>query len=75
MQIGTRWPFGTEPPRSVPAALRTEIATVETQRVGVVPGSQFWTLTWLEGAAIAELDDGTRLGGKWPTELADGDDW
>lgn len=70
MQIGTRWAFGAEPPASVPAALRAQIAELEATREGA---TGFWTLTWLEGAAIAELDDGTRLGGKWPTTIDDND--
>lgn len=53
MQLGTRWATGSEPPASVPAALRPAIAEVESQgRTG------HWTLTWLEGRAIAELDAG-----------------
>ncbi|MFF5626940.1 hypothetical protein [Microbacterium sp. LWH10-1.2] len=53
MQLGTRWATGSEPPASVPAALRPAIAEVESRDV-----SGHWTLTWLEGRAIAELDAG-----------------
>lgn len=53
MQLGTRWATGSEPPASVPAALRPAIADVEAR--GLVG---HWTLTWLEGRAIAELDAG-----------------
>ena len=53
MQLGTRWATGSEPPASVPAALRPAIAEVES---GGLTGH--WTLTWLEGRAIAELDAG-----------------
>lgn len=53
MQLGTRWATGSEPPASVPAALRPAIAEVESQGL-----SGHWTLTWLEGRAIAELDAG-----------------
>ncbi|MFJ4045483.1 hypothetical protein ACIPV2_07045 [Microbacterium sp. NPDC089987] len=67
MQLGTRWGVGAEPPASVPAALRPAIAEVEAQ---LSNGSQslsngslslskgHWTLTWLEGRPIAELDAG-----------------
>lgn len=60
MQLGTRWTSGQEPPASVPAAMRAQIAAVEA----VVPPDQLgqpaprWTLTWLEGKPIAELDTG-----------------
>ncbi|WP_309128585.1 hypothetical protein [Microbacterium sp.] len=53
MQLGTRWATGAEPPASVPAALRPAIAEVEA---GGLVGH--WTLTWLEGRPIAELDAG-----------------
>lgn len=53
MQLGTRWSAGSEPPASVPASLRPGIAGVEAEgRTGS------WTLTWLEGRPIAELDSG-----------------
>ncbi len=53
MQLGTRWATGTEAPASVPAALRPAIAEVERRGL-----TGHWTLTWLEGRAIAELDAG-----------------
>ncbi|WP_091234433.1 hypothetical protein [Microbacterium sp. 3J1] len=53
MQLGTRWATGSEPPASVPALLRPAIAEVEARGL-----SGHWTLTWLEGRAIAELDAG-----------------
>ncbi|MCK2021424.1 MULTISPECIES: hypothetical protein [Microbacterium] len=53
MQLGTRWATGSEAPASVPAALRPAIAEVESRGV-----TGHWTLTWLEGRAIAELDAG-----------------
>ncbi|WP_337005207.1 MULTISPECIES: hypothetical protein [unclassified Microbacterium] len=53
MQLGTRWATGSEPPASVPAALRPAIAEVEAKGL-----AGHWTLTWLEGRAIAELDAG-----------------
>jgi hypothetical protein len=59
MQLGTRWAAGSEPPTSVPAALRPAIAQVEADLSGSssLPTGH-WTLTWLEGRAIAELDTG-----------------
>lgn len=53
MQLGTRWAAGAQPPASVPEALRPAIAEVESQGL-----TGHWTLTWLEGRAIAELDAG-----------------
>jgi len=53
MQLGTRWATGVQPPASVPEALRPAIAEVESQGL-----TGHWTLTWLEGRAIAELDAG-----------------
>lgn len=61
MQLGTRWAAGTTPPRSVPAELHTAIADAE-QRAAATEGTggatAHWTLTWLEGRPIAELDAG-----------------
>ncbi|WP_350349852.1 hypothetical protein ABIQ69_08120 [Agromyces sp. G08B096] len=57
MRLGTRWPFGAEPPASVPAELRDRIAAVEAAHADGT--GRNWTLTWLEGRPIAELDDGT----------------
>lgn len=71
MQLGTRWETGAEPPASVPAALRPAIAEVESRLSGSLPNGPLslsngplspskghWTLTWLEGRPIAELDAG-----------------
>ncbi|QMU98391.1 hypothetical protein FVO59_15295 [Microbacterium esteraromaticum] len=53
MQLGTRWRAGAQPPSSVPATLLPAISEVEAQGL-----TGHWTLTWLEGRAIAELDAG-----------------
>lgn len=59
MQLGTRWRARTTPPAGVPVALRDEIAAVEeTLSPGAAPS---WTLTWLEGRPIAELDTGIEV--------------
>lgn len=57
MRLGTRWPFGAEPPASVPADLRDRIADAEARHAD--GSGRHWTLTWLENRPIAELDDGT----------------
>ena len=60
MQLGTRWTAGGEPPAGLPAPLLAQIAAVEA----VIPADQLgqpaprWTLTWLEGKPIVELDTG-----------------
>ena len=58
MRLGTRWAFGDEPPASVPGDLRPRIAAAEAAHAGDGAG-RHWTLTWLEGRPIVELDDGT----------------
>ena len=60
MQLGTSWTAGEEPPASVPPSLRAAITGVDA---AVLTGSDGrpaprWTLTWLEGRPIAELDTG-----------------
>lgn len=57
MQLGTRWALGAELPASVPAELRPKIAEVEASVAAETPRAH-WTLTWLEGRPIAELDAG-----------------
>ncbi|MBN9607118.1 MAG: hypothetical protein J0G30_10955 [Actinomycetales bacterium] len=63
MQLGTRWSVGGEPPRGLPEPLLEAARAVEGELSadGVDAASWRWTLTWLEGRPIAELDDGTRL--------------
>ena len=76
MRLGTRWTYSTEPPASVPAELRPLIAAAEA-RVADGEG-RHWTLTWLEGRPIAELDDGTVVtseGGAAPAAADDHGDW
>jgi hypothetical protein len=60
MQLGTRWTAGAEPPASVPDVLRSQIAAVEATMIADPLGQPAprWTLTWLEGRPIAELDTG-----------------
>jgi len=60
MQLGTRWTAGDEPPAAVPTALREQIAAVEAASPADSLGQPAprWTLTWLEGRPIAELDSG-----------------
>ncbi len=70
MQLGTRWRFGGTPPNRLSEPMRESVAAVETERIErgcIDPATWYWTLTWLEGRPICELDDDTRV-----TEQADG---
>ncbi len=61
MQLGTRWTLGDTPPAAVPEALHGQIAAVErllsAEQLAHQPAPR-WTLTWLEGRPVAELDTG-----------------
>ena len=58
MQLGTRWNLGDEPPARLSAEFVAAVGAVEAE-VGERPWR--WTLTWLEGRPVAELDDGTKV--------------
>lgn len=53
MQLGTRWSWGTEPPTRLPSAVVAAIRDVERSAGSA---DLRWTLTWLEGQPIVELD-------------------
>ncbi len=57
MQLGTRWTSGAALPAAVPAVLHAQIAAVDATVAGEEPHPR-WTLTFLEGRPIAELDTG-----------------
>lgn len=63
MQLGTRWTVGDATPGGLPAALIEAVAAVEAELAaeGVDASTWRWTLTWLEGRPVAQLDDGTTL--------------
>ena len=64
MQLGTRWAVGDEPPSRLPEGMVGAIADVESELEGldgVDSAGWRWTLTWLEGRPVVELDDGTTL--------------
>lgn len=60
MQLGTRWSVGDPLPARLDDAMRAAIASVELER-GDAALSWRWTLTWLEGRPVAQLDDGTTV--------------
>ncbi|MFV0320195.1 MAG: hypothetical protein ACK5IN_07535 [Microbacterium sp.] len=57
MQLGTRWTARSAPPAAVPEELHAQLAAVEAD---LPPGEPLprWTLTWLEGRPVVELDTG-----------------
>jgi hypothetical protein len=61
MQLGTRWPVGDDVPEGLPHVVEVAVRAVEEEleAVGETTSSWRWTLTWLEGKPVLELDDGT----------------
>ena len=69
--LGTRWRFGTPPPARLPASAASAVAAAEAELLETSPEveSASWTLTWLEGRPVAELDLETDRG--FPTVTVD----
>ena len=61
MQLGTRWSVGHEPPARLPEPVLASIRTVEAQLGDRDTSNWKWTLTWLEGKPVSQLDDGTTV--------------
>lgn len=63
MQLGTRWTLGETAPAALPEVVTFAIQTVEQELIAddIETTGWRWTLTWLEGLPIAELDDGTTV--------------
>jgi hypothetical protein len=59
MQLGTRWSVGGQPPARLDDDFLEAVAFVESELADVDTSQWRWTLTWLEGRPVAELDDGT----------------
>jgi hypothetical protein len=59
MQLGTRWEVGAEPPARLPDAVVAAVAAVEIELAGLDTTGWRWTLTWLAGRRVVDLDDGT----------------
>lgn len=78
MQLGTRWTVGGEPPARLPETMIVAVRGVEDElaAASVDASSWRWTLTFLEGKPIVELDDGTsiHLGPAGHAQVTDPDD-
>jgi hypothetical protein len=59
MQLGTRWAVGSPAPERLPAAMVAAVAEIEAELEGTDTADWRWTLTWLEGRPIVELDTST----------------
>lgn len=61
MQLGTRWTVGDTLPTGLPEVVELAVDAVEGDLAGLDAdtSSWRWTLTWLEGSPVIELDDGT----------------
>jgi hypothetical protein len=61
IQLGTRWLVGDEPPSRLPQVVIDAVYEVEGELAeqGVNASDWSWTLTWLEGRPVVELDDET----------------
>jgi hypothetical protein len=58
MQLGTRWAAGGEPPARLSPEFVAQLRAVEADLPPNEEGVARWTLTWLEGRPVAELDLG-----------------
>jgi len=75
MQLGTRWNVGDAAPARLPDDVVAAIAGVERDLAGIDTAGWRWTLTWLEGRPVVELDDGTtiRVGYSGEITVTEGD--
>ena len=61
MMLGSRFSVGSPLPRGLSDQLGERIRVVEAGLSEDQRAKARWTLTWLEGRAIVELDGGPRL--------------
>ena len=59
MKMGTRWAVGAETPARLPQLVVDAVKSIEAELEGIDTSLLRWTLTWLEGNPVVELDDGT----------------
>jgi hypothetical protein len=78
MQLGTRWSVGAAVPDRLPPSVVLAVRDVESQLAEVDTSQWRWTLTWLEGRPVVELDDGTTIrvdrAGNTKTSFGESDD-
>lgn len=74
MQLGTRWAPGETPPARLPEVVVAAIRDVEQSHGATLAQSgRRWTLTWLEGRPVVELDPDTGSGTVTTISVAPGD--
>ncbi|CAN5156711.1 hypothetical protein BH09ACT3_BH09ACT3_16270 [soil metagenome] len=56
MQLGTRWSVGADTPARLAEEFVAVVREVEARFAGEDTVDWRWTLTWLEGRPVAELD-------------------
>ena len=68
MQLGTRWNVWQPAPVGLSEEVLAAVSTVEHELSALAADSPDagiaswrWTLTWLEGRPVVELDDGTTI--------------
>lgn len=63
MQLGTRWAAHTPAPTQLDSDVKSAVAEVERELHALKQdtSSWFWTLTYLEGRPVVQLDDGTTI--------------
>lgn len=63
MQLGSRFSVGMAP-ESLPSSVLAAIGDAEGHLTEVERTTLRWTLTWLEGHPVAELDNGVVVRGR-----------
>lgn len=63
MQLGTRWFAHTPPPQQLDYSVVDAISEVERELAALKQDTSLWswTLTYLEGRPVVQLDDGTTI--------------
>lgn len=63
MQLGTRWAAHTDAPSTLDNPVKEAVIGVERELVALSQDTTqwYWTLTYLEGRPIVQLDDGTTI--------------
>ena len=62
MKLGGRFDIG-KLADSLPGPLASDVRKIESELTADEKATKRWTLTWLEGQPVVELDDGPTLRG------------